>query len=456
MDDLQVRTVTLSGLSNGSTHEVSARALNLYGLEDEDSLTVVYMGASTLLSTSQPGDSSALPQLALDGQGRLHAVWQDACVSQSCDDSQEGNLPNDVFHRMLDADGWSGITLLSDSEGDDDSRQPVLATTGDGDVLVVWQDDGFILGSGLGIELYSRRFLNDSDSWSPVERVAPDLPGVSQRPTLAEGPDGSVYLAFELHPGDGTSSIALGQWSQGSWTTPEVVAGVEPSGASNNPALAVDSTGLVYLAWQEGTDLQNSGPDEDIFLATLLEGAVFTTTLVTDHPLDGASLLPVVAVDSQDVVHVVWQEDGEVLGSGFDSDLYHRAYQFGVPPTEYALITDGAQDGFSEQASLSVDLATDELYISWVETAPLYRSGEDVDVFLTRGQSTQIGEDTVYLFEVPVLVNRDGGFDNFAEFPDTLFDSQNGVLHIIWGDDSQALDSGEDQDIYYNTLQADP
>jgi hypothetical protein len=457
-DGFQVRTVSAAGFESGSRHRVTARFVNRYGLSDSDSLEAYFVGPSAVVSISQPGDTSALPRLALDGEGRLHVVWQDACAaSPDCDDAQPGNLPNDIFHRSLGEEGWGEITLLSDAVGDDDSRNPAIVTDANGDIVVVWQDDGFILGSGAGIDLYSRVYDAQAQRWGPLVLVTQGLGTDNQRPALAAAPDGVVHLAFEGHLGDNTSGIFHMTLEGGVWGGAQLVSDLPGSLLASNPDLAVSSGGVVYVVWQDNGDALVSGLDEDIFLVTLVNGARFgQARLLSDHPLDSLSLLPKVAIDSQDVAHVVWQDLAAANASGDDFDIFHRALAPGRAPTPYALVTDHPLDGFSEEVSLAIDLATDRLYVGWVDAGELYRSGEDVDLYVSAGDQLTDGPDPLVIFSPPLLISVGEDFDNDGEFPDMVFDPLEGVLHIVWEDESAALGSGPDQDIFYHALRPSP
>jgi hypothetical protein len=83
--------------------------------------------------------------------------------------------------------------------------------------------------------------------------------------------------------------------------------------AQKNPDIAVDSSGNIYVVWQD--DRENRG-DNDIYFAKSTDGgSTFGTNARVDHNGTGAfdQEHPCIATDEADVVYVAWQDERKLL-----------------------------------------------------------------------------------------------------------------------------------------------
>ena len=85
--------------------------------------------------------------------------------------------------------------------------------------------------------------------WQPAEMVAEAVNGGKEsRPVIAADETGNVYLAWEERQGTGIVIRLSHRTPTTSWSAGEVAATTEAA-APSKPALAVDASGSVYLAW---------------------------------------------------------------------------------------------------------------------------------------------------------------------------------------------------------------
>jgi len=190
------------------------------------------------------------PSLAIGPDGSAFVAWEDYSVADK-----------EIYVRRWNGSSWeeagSGSASyggISDNAGD--SRFPTLAAAPDGSVYIAWQDRS----SGEN-EIYVLRW--DGSSWQEVGagsasgRGVSDNAGDSWLPSLALDSDGTPYVSWEDH-GGWNAEIFIRSWNGSSWET--VGAGsASGSGISGNaglsvdPSLAIGPNGTPYIAWEDDT-----------------------------------------------------------------------------------------------------------------------------------------------------------------------------------------------------------
>jgi hypothetical protein len=447
------RTVTFGPeLRDGATFTVTATATTVSNQSATDSETVTYVGNPTLLSVSAVNAGSSKPQLAIDGNGMIHVVWQDNCAAlQGCAESQPGNLPYDIFHRMYNPNTqqWSATRLLSNALGDDDSRNPAIAADSSGNIHVVWQDDGNIAGNADNdIDIFHRIYNRNTQAWSNSALVSTGI-NLSDcvNPRLAGDTGGAVHLVFEVRASNDAEVFYakyMGGWGASSSATPELA-----SLRASNPDVAADSFGLAYVVWQDDGNLLSSGNDSDIFVRSVDGGSLGNAVLISGHPNDGQSLRPRIAMDSADRARVVWQDTAQAFGGGPDFDIFMRSYDdFGGLDMGYTLVSLHPNDGISEEVNITIDLATDDVYVAWTDSGNIYDADNDFDIYMAVAESG--------FFDLPLQISASNTFNGLAENPAMVYHPLNGVLHMVWEDESTAYGSGPDRDIFYLSVEGNP
>ncbi|MCK5292731.1 MAG: hypothetical protein KAR39_12045 [Thermoplasmata archaeon] len=217
---------------------------------------------------------------------------------------------------------------------------------------------------------------------------------------------------------------------------------------SAEAAVATDRFGNVHVVWSDG-DLDGSGPDSDIFYrkwnatTQLWESRV----LITDDFLNNTdnSDGPDVESDRFGNVHVVWRQKGDIGGSGTDTDIFWRMWDADTGawnPRE--LVSDDPDDGGS---SAAVRLASDmfgNIHATWHDKAALNASA---------GIQYRKWNGSTGIWEERMMVS-----ENSTEFlwSDVAVDPF-GNVHIAWNDRanlSGASSNGLDYDIFYRKLDA--
>jgi hypothetical protein len=221
----------------------------------------------------------ASPALAIDGAGRIHAVWEDlrggalrrlyyaastdGGASWGANTPLTGALPGlnhisphliagpgaalylawdggeDIYFSQSAGAAWSAPEPINEPRAVDRDL-PRLALDAQGGLVAAWEDR-----RSLTPAIYVARLAQPgAGEWGGEVRATPV--GVSaQWPSLAAGPDGILYLAYQGDPGIFITASADGG---ATWGQPQRV----DNGIGNaftNPQVAVDATGGVHCIW---------------------------------------------------------------------------------------------------------------------------------------------------------------------------------------------------------------
>ncbi len=324
------------------------------------------------------------PQLAVDGQGRVSVVWEE--------------FSNGFFTDIFFAHSADGVTFSSRnlSSTAADSRNPQLAVDGQGNAYVVWEEST----SGTYDIFFSRS--NDGVNFStPVDLSA--SPGGS--PQLAVDGQENVYLAWA-----GCAGICFSRSSDGVNFSAPVSVSASSGFLLQTAALAVDGQGNVSVLWLETADFLNF----DIFFSRSTDGVDFSAPVNLSADA-GNSLSPQLAVDAQGNVSVVWL--GELPPASLD---YHVFFTRSTDGANFsAPVNLSAGVGSSGQPDLAVD-GQGSVSVVWQEGHAF-----DLDIFF-RGSSDGVN------FSAPVNVSENAGSSGQ---PDLAVHAR-GHAYVVWADDT--------------------
>lgn len=256
----------------------------------------------------QPATFSWLPRLAFapDAPRQLYAVWQEIVFTPG--GSHGGEI---FFARSADGGATFAQPLnLSRSKG------------GDGKGRInreVWHNGSFDLVAGPGGAIHAAWTEYDGALWhsrstdagttfSPPRRVAGDRRLPARAPSLALGADGTPYLAWTVGE-DAAADIRLSVSKDhgATFAAPRVVA---PSrGYSDAPRLAIDSAGVLHLAYAESAD-GPFGPSRVRHARSFDGGRTFEPPRDISVPMPAGAVsasYPSLAADRRGNVVVTWE-----------------------------------------------------------------------------------------------------------------------------------------------------
>lgn len=441
-------TATIASPVNGHGYEIEAFATDDVTLSGQASRTVLYLTETLVISDNLIEEPSRSPQVAVDLDGNIDIVWHDNCWIVDCGIGSP-TTPYDIFYRRWDGVTWTATLNISDVAGEANAREPAAVADTNGNVHIAWQDDGDIDGSGFDRDVVHRIISGVTGQLGVASLVTVGSNNDDLKPRLAAAPDGTVHIVWERDVVSSNHDIYHAVWSAGSWGVSLLISNDAEDGNSRNPDVAVDSQGVAYVVWQDNGDIAGSGTDEDIFLRTVTNGTVLgEIVLVTDDANDGESRVPAVAVGPDDSAHVVWHETGDIPPSGSDLDIWYRSFDPTQPPVSrlsaYELVSGDAADGISDSPAIAVDQASGYVYVAWTDNGDIASSGSDYDIFYSVRQGGGFG--------LPVLVSNNNPANTENSFSPHIAVVPGQNLHLVWEDQSELAGNGTDWDVCFSAV----
>jgi hypothetical protein len=253
------------------------------------------------------------------------------------------------------------------------------------------------------------------------------------RPSLAVASDGTVYAAWEdLRNGNWDIYITKSIDDGDSWVAPDVPLSSGP-GNQTYPSIVVDSQGTIHAVWQD-----DRNGDKDIYYANSTDFGltwspsnirVSTDTISVGSP-NRSQEVPKIAVDSADVLYVVWQD-----ARWNDNDIYFaKSTDSGATWTDpnRRVNRDPAPSPDQNNPAIAVDVSGN-LFVVWDED-----DGTENDIYFSK--SVNGGDDWS---DPHIMVNTDAENEN-QEKPTIDVDSE-GNIYVAWTDRRNAVDN----DIYF-------
>ena len=282
-----------------------------------------------------PQTFSWLPRVAIapDAPDAVFVLWQEIIFSGG---SHGGDI---LFARSHDGGkSFSPPINLSRSRGGDGKGRINRGIWHNGSLDLVAGPNGALYAAWTEYEgpLWLSRSSDGGRSFSPAQRIAAEgARHPARAPSLALGPDRTVYLAWTIGEDEG-ADIHLARSTDGgaSFSQPELVA---PSkNYSDAPKLAVGPGGVLHVAYAESS----GGPFARYQVRHTRSadgGRSFEAPHEISSPMPGSfasAAFPALSVDAQGRVYVLWelyaaeQQGPRGLGLAVSSD---GGRSFGIP-----------------------------------------------------------------------------------------------------------------------------
>jgi hypothetical protein len=263
-----------------------------------------------------------VPRLAAGPGGELHIALQGGWGSQT-----------DILYSRRDAGAtvWPAATAVF-THTTTGSFYPAIGVSADGQAVhLVWQEN---FGAAQSEIYYLRGQRSGNDTlWDPAVSLSAGLfrsvrPAIMVDPTAGSGL--TLHMAWgEQDPNHEVQYVRYSRSDDGgeNWSASRRVSS-EPVGANNvaptdvAPALAVTPSGALCVAWhgfRSGVVIEA----EEIYLACSTSGgAQWSAPVEVSHSPNVISIRPVMAVGSNGILHLAWQE----LAAGGDPTQQYQIY----------------------------------------------------------------------------------------------------------------------------------
>jgi hypothetical protein len=304
-----------------------------------------FSAPNNLSNGTAPADS-VNPEIAVDAGGNISVVWEN------------DNITFGVFYTHSAAGGASfstPVNLAANTTRTTGSFNPQLATDGNGNIYVVWDDD-FNSQS----DIFFRSISNQGAFSAPTNL---SNSGSSSGAQLAVDSSGNVNVVW-VYGTSKVSNILFGRSADKgvSFSSPKNIS--NSLGSATNPQISVDAGGNVYVVWQGTVPPSASG---DIFFARSADGgATFAAPLNLANSF-GSTPFPWLTVDAAGNINVSWTDTN--LGNPqifFTQSTDHGA---NFPATAQNLSND-ASLGFASEVQTAAD-SKGNLDVVWSDTDAL-------------------------------------------------------------------------------------
>ncbi len=309
------------------------------------------------------------PSIAADSFGNLYLAWEDL---------RSGTNWDIYFANSTDGGAtWSNPNLIVNN--DTSARHqinPSIAVNSIGTVYAVWED----YRSGTDSDIYFAMSTDGGATWTdPNVRIIIDATNATQWfPVIAVDSADNIYVAWQ-DDRNGNDDIYFAMSSDGgaTWTDPNVKVNTDVGTADQrNPTIAVNSTGTIYLAWEE-----YNSTHWDINFTKSTDGGMIWTNYNTMVNTDGGSenqFNPCIGVDSTDEIYLAWHDYRD---SGTDaSDIYFANSSDGGASWAHPNLRVNDDTGLNYQFLPTLAVASNgTAYVAWEDD----RLG-DLDIYFAR------------------------------------------------------------------------
>jgi len=282
-----------------------------------------------------------LPRIAAHAaSGYLYTIWED-------ERADDGDIYISRYNPDVDS-VWSTPVKVSDDTTGAEQRQPNLAVDADGNVYAVWEDlrendNGEIYFSRWISGTWG------TGTWSANSRLSDPTMDWANGPDIVTRPGGVLFAAWKERVPTGPATydfqIVVARSGNGGDTWSRLVEHrLYDASASNafyaSPAIGVGPLGRVYVAWLHSPKSQASG-NNVLFSLSPDGGMHWTQSRVLSWPAGTVDVdtVPALASDFEGQIVVAWQDFREgsstqIYATGYPADHY-------LTSGKYARIFDG-------------------------------------------------------------------------------------------------------------------
>jgi hypothetical protein len=339
---------------------------------------------------------SFAPKVATDSSNNIHVVWMD-------------NSPGtwEIYYKKSTNGGTSWTTKrITWNSGI--SLYPEIAVDSGDNIHVVWVEQNF------GIkQIYYKRSVDNGMTWTGLKRLTWNT-GTSESPAIDVDSSNNVYIVWEDDT-SGNDEIYYMKSTDGGVTWASAKRLTWTTGASEKPAIKIDSSNNVYIVWEDNTP----GNDEIYLTKSINWGITWTTKRLTYT--SGYSWDPAITTDSSSNIHIVWSD----ITQGYQQIFYK-------------ISTNGGANWTTKRLTWSLkNRKHPEIAVDSSNNIHVVREDEctaDYEIFYRRSTSGGVS------WQATKRITWNSGNSND---PAVANDSSNDI-HIVWYDDTPG-----NSEIYY-------
>jgi hypothetical protein len=250
---------------------------------------------------------------------------------------------------QLSRAGWTPALRITWTSGD--SFYASVAVGSNNHIHVVWNDD-----TPGNDEIYYKRSTDGGTTWSPAQRLT-WTSGASLNPAIAVDSNNALHVVWE-DATPGNVEIYYRKSADGGSTWDPVKRLTWTSGYSGAPTIARDSTNRLHVVWFDSTSANN-----EIYYKNSLTGGSSWSAAQRLTWNAGSSFYPVMAANLMNQIHVVWYDS---TAGGFEI-YYRKSSNGGTSWFKVQRLT--WNSGWSSYPAVAAD-SSDHIHIVWQDDTP--------------------------------------------------------------------------------------
>ncbi len=315
--------------------------------------------------------TSEFPEAVVDSQGNVHVVWQDQSNYNGAGSDR------DIFYKRWESatKSWTSIEVVSESALE--SFNPDIAVDSQDNVHIVWDEN-------LQTILY-KQWNASSQSWTSINTISAESTEETYTPKIEVDLSDNLHVVWidnTDYLGSGTDFdifYKIFNSTKQAWSISQVVS-TESTDHSYVPKLGVDSFLNVHVVWDDTTDYLSSGTDHDIFYKYLdASTKIWQPAEVLSNESVVLSLNPDISIDSSDNIHIVWEDETGFDGSEGDSDIFYMIFNKDSASWTIAEVISDIGGSASWLPSIDID-SENNIHVSWEDSADYAGADTDIDV----------------------------------------------------------------------------
>ncbi|MBN1216911.1 MAG: winged helix-turn-helix transcriptional regulator [Candidatus Lokiarchaeota archaeon] len=226
------------------------------------------------------------------------------------------------------------------------------------------------------------------------------------------------------------------------------------NGTSSYPDFVIDNNNNIHIVWSDTTE-GIWGDDSEIMYQLLIDQpSGENTRIISDgfggwYGNEGNSVVPKIAIDHNEKLHAVWEDNSEGLW-GTDYEIMYASSEDGISWSNTTVISDGYggyfwNNGSSYSPSITID-NNNKIHVVWYDYTEGPWGGDYSDSEIMYVSS----EDGISWSNATVISDGYGGYywnTGWSESP-VIANDNNNKIYIIWSDYTEGI-WGYDQDIVY-------
>jgi hypothetical protein len=334
-------------------------------------------GAIELVSPLENA-SSLVPCLDVDSKGNVHVAWSELFTFF------KDQFDRDICYSIRNAStgAWTGVRMVS-GESTDTSSSPTIDVNDNGIVGIAWSDPTDYNGAGLDHDIFMKYYNMTANQWSSLEVVSGSA-YESKAPDISVSPEGDIQMVW-IEEDVGTSEDVAYKYFDSesqSWSGQIDLTTDVTLSEADFPSIITESQ-YTHVLWNDGYDnLLNSGADRDLYYKRMDKSfGTWTDLMLLTPECSGHSDDPQLALDPSGNLYVVWDDSTNIGGTtGNDVDILLKSWNKSTDSWNPINVVSTESGRNSDQAKVSVDLFN-FIHVVWTDLSDFAGAGTEQDIF---------------------------------------------------------------------------